>query len=87
MLLEGFLSTQYECRGRGMTGIDIQNQVEGFLSWFSRLRGTPIKSAFEEWARSKDFSPGDTVLIWRGVEQEIAGHQDLEEIAVRGRSL
>jgi len=72
-----------------MNGIDIQNQVEGFLGWFSRLRGTPIKPAFSEWARSKKFSPEDTASVWGAVEQEIAGHHDPEKIRVakRGRSL
>ena len=70
-----------------MIGIDVQDQAERFLSWFSRLRGIPIKSAFVTWARSKDFSPEDISFIWCEVEQEIAGFQDLEEIAVRGRSL
>ncbi len=70
-----------------MTSIDIQDQVEGFLSWFFRFRGTPIKPAFKEWVRSKDFSPENISAIWRAVEQEIAGHQDLEEITIRERSL
>ena len=62
-----------------MTGIDIQDQAERFLSWFSRLRGTPIASVFVTWARSKSFSLEDTSSIWRAVEQEIAGHLDPEE--------
>ena len=70
-----------------MTGIDIQDQTERFLGWFPRLRGTPIKPAFKEWVRSKDFSQENISAIWRAVEQEIAGLQDPEEIAVRRRSL
>ena len=70
-----------------LSAFDCRDQAERFLDWFSRLRGTPIKPAFETWARSKDFSPEDTASIWGAVEQEIAGLQDLEEIAVRGRSL
>ncbi len=71
-----------------LSDFDCQDQAQRFLGWFSRIsRGTPIKPAFKEWARSKDFSPEDTASIWRAVEEEVAGHQDLEEITIRERSL
>ena len=46
---------------------DVLHQAESFLSYWGRFGGD-MKTAFDRWASSKDFLPGDRERVLKAVE-------------------
>jgi hypothetical protein len=46
----------------------IRYQAETFLVWSSKS-GNDVVNAFERWASTKDFAPGDRAAILRAIRE------------------